>query len=160
MTDTKVPTSPLQVLQQFRVVFRAAQQHSADIERQLGIPGAQAWVLAELREAGALKAGELAARMSIKPATLSNMLLRLEEQGFLLRQRNARDQRVVEVTLTEEGQRLMTQVDFAPRGWLPEALSRLAPAQLVALSEGLGALLEGRGVEDQAAASAPLPFTE
>lgn len=160
MTDTKVPLAPLQVLQQFRVVFRAAQQHSAGIEKQLGIPGAQAWVLAELREAGALKAGELAARMSIKPATLSNMLLRLEELGYVQRERNARDQRVVEVMLTEAGRQLMAQADFAPRGWLPEALSRLEPSQLQALSEGLCALLDGMGVEDRAAASVPLPFTE
>lgn len=160
MANTQVTASPLEVLKQFRVVFRAAQQHSADIEKQLGIPGAQAWVLAELKDSGPLKAGELAARMSIKPATLSNMLLKLEEQGYLQRQRNTQDQRVVEVALSEAGQQLMGRVDFAPRGWLPEALSRMTDSQLVELSGGLAALLAVMGVDDQAAANTPLPFTE
>lgn len=160
MANTQSAASPLEVLKQFRVVFRAAQQHSADIEKQLGIPGAQAWVLAELKDSGPLKAGDLAARMSIKPATLSNMLLKLEEQGYLLRQRNMQDQRVVEVLLSDAGQQLMARVDFAPRGWLPEALSRMSGEQLGELSCGLAALLAVMGVADEAAANVPLPFTE
>ncbi|WP_369800121.1 MarR family winged helix-turn-helix transcriptional regulator [Vogesella sp. LIG4] len=117
-------------------------------------------MLAELKDSGPLKAGELAARMSIKPATLSNMLLKLEEQGYLQRQRNAQDQRVVEVVLSESGRQLMGGVDFAPRGWLPEALSRMSGSQLAGLSGGLAALLMVMGVEDEAAASTLLPFTE
>ena len=46
MTQEKVPASPLAVLQLFRVVFRAAQQYSADTEKALGISGAQAWLMA------------------------------------------------------------------------------------------------------------------
>ncbi|MFC3531344.1 MarR family winged helix-turn-helix transcriptional regulator [Vogesella facilis] len=160
MADTKVPNAPLDVLKQFRVVFRAAQQHSADIEKLLGISGAQAWLLVELRDNGPLKAGELAARMSIKPATLSNMLLRLEELGYLLRQRNARDMRIVEVVLSDTGRELISKADYAPRGWLPEALSRLSSQQLDELSTALCSLLSVMQVDTQTAANSPLPFTE
>lgn len=160
MTNTKVPNAPLDVLKQFRVVFRAAQQHSADIEKLLGISGAQAWLLVELRDNGPLKAGELAARMSIKPATLSNMLLRLDELGYLQRQRNAQDMRVVEVVLSDAGRELVSKADYAPRGWLPEALSRMSPQQLSELSTGLAALLSVMNVNLQTGGSSPLPFTE
>ncbi|MEQ6290789.1 MarR family winged helix-turn-helix transcriptional regulator [Vogesella sp. GCM10023246] len=160
MTDTKVPNAPLDVLKQFRVVFRAAQQHSADIEKLLGISGAQAWLLVELRDNGPLKAGELAARMSIKPATLSNMLLRLDELGYLQRQRNAQDMRVVEVVLSDTGRELVGKADYAPRGWLPEALSRMSPQQLADLSTGLAALLSVMHVNLQVGGNSPLPFTE
>ncbi|WP_174874126.1 MarR family winged helix-turn-helix transcriptional regulator [Vogesella oryzae] len=160
MTNTEISDMPLEVLKQFRVVFRAAQQHSSDIEKLLGISGAQAWLLVELRDNGSLKAGELAARMSIKPATLSNMLLRLEELGYLQRQRNAQDMRVVEVALSDAGRELVGRANYAPRGWLPEALSRMSPQQLSSLSEGLAALLSVMNVDARTGANSPLPFTE
>ena len=117
ITQQKVPASPLAVLQLFRVVFRAAQQYSADTEKALGISGAQAWLLAELYEHGPQKAGDLAARMAIKPATLSNMLIKLVELGYLVRQRSDKDQRVVEVSLTEQGRSLLGKNGLCP-SWL------------------------------------------
>ncbi|MEC5207336.1 DNA-binding MarR family transcriptional regulator [Vogesella perlucida] len=159
MSQEKVPASPLAVLQLFRVVFRAAQQYSADTEKTLGISGAQAWLMAELYEHGPQKAGELAARMAIKPATLSNMLIRMGEMGYITRQRSERDQRVVEVSLTEQGQQLMAAKGCTPRGWLPEALGKLPPEQLVSLAGGLEAMLAVMGVPAEGG-DKPLPFTE
>lgn len=156
----KVPVMALDVLQRFRVVFRSAQQHSANIEAQLGVSGAQAWVLAELHEAGPLRAGELAARLAIKPATLSNMLGRLVTAGLVTRVRSEQDLRVVQVALSEQGAELIGKVAVAPRGWLPEALARLSGGQLRQLADGLDDLLAVMGVSDRQAASKSLPFTE
>ncbi len=152
--------TPLAVLQLFRVVFRAAQQYSADTEKQLGISGAQAWLMAELYEHGPQKAGDLAARMAIKPATLSNMLIKLVELGYLARQRSEKDQRVVEVSLTEQGRTLLAGTRCAPRGWLPEALGKLPPEQLQGLAAGLGGMLTAMNVPLAEGSDKPLPFTE
>lgn len=160
ITQQKVPASPLAVLQLFRVVFRAAQQYSADTEKALGISGAQAWLLAELYEHGPQKAGDLAARMAIKPATLSNMLIKLVELGYLVRQRSDKDQRVVEVSLTEQGRGLLSKTNCAPRGWMPEALAKLPPAQLEGLAEGLAGMLVAMNVPLADGSDKPLPFTE
>ena len=47
-------------LQNMRVVMRAAQRHSAQIEKQCGVSGAQLWVMQELLERPGLRMGELA----------------------------------------------------------------------------------------------------
>lgn len=154
------PLLSLDVLQRFRIVFRAAQQHSARTESRLGISGANAWVLAELREAGPLRAGDLAAKLAIKPATLSNMLARLVASDLVTRVRSEQDLRVVLVALSDKGRELIDSVDVAPKGWLPEALSRLDETQLAHLAEGLDSLLDIMEVSDRDAADKPLPFTE
>ena len=61
-------------LQNMRVVMRAAQRHSAQIEKQCGVSGAQLWVMQELLERPGLRMGELAVKMSIHQTTASNLV--------------------------------------------------------------------------------------
>lgn len=157
---SNVQEKALDVLQRFRVIFRAAQQHSASIEAMLGVSGAQAWVLAELSAAGPMRAGELAARLAIKPATLSNMLAKLVAADLVTRVRSEQDMRVVQVALSEKGAALIGKVDVAPRGWLPEALSRLEGGQLDVLAASLDGLMAVMGKTNSDDANKPLPFTE
>ncbi|STQ93164.1 MarR family [Janthinobacterium lividum] len=61
-------------LQNMRVVMRAAQRHSAQIEKQCGVSGAQLWVMQELLERPGLRMGELAGKMSLHQTTASNLV--------------------------------------------------------------------------------------
>lgn len=152
--------SALDVLQRFRLIIRTAQAHSAEIERQSGIPSSQVWVLLELHENGAMRAGELAARMALKPATLSNILAAMEELGLVERGRSEHDQRVVMVKLSAAGCDKTQHLPNAGRGWLPEALAKLQEPALLELADGLDALLAAMPPQDEADRYKPLPFAE
>jgi DNA-binding MarR family transcriptional regulator len=53
---------------------------------------------------------QLAARLAIRPASLSELLGKLEKNGYLRREKSAADRRVVELTLTPAGrERYMEQ---------------------------------------------------
>jgi len=49
----------LDTLKKLRIVIRAAQRHSAWIEKQCGVSGAQLWIMQELDETPGLRVGKL-----------------------------------------------------------------------------------------------------
>jgi MarR family transcriptional regulator, organic hydroperoxide resistance regulator len=57
---------------------------------------------------------ELGAELRLDSGTLSPLLKRLEGAGLVVRRRSARDERRVEVGLTEQGRALRQQVDEVP----------------------------------------------
>lgn len=151
--------SPLSVLQRFRIIIRTAQQHSAWIEKQTGITGAQLWALQELADQASLRVGELATRMALHQSTASNLLDRLEEQKLVARSRDDNDQRVVRVNLTDAGRKKLAEAPKPARGILPEALRTMSPGELTALEGVLDQLVAKLGA-DASFALKPIPFTD
>ena len=82
-------------LQNMRVVIRAAQRHSTQIEKQCGVSGAQLWVMQELSEQPGLRLGALAGKMSIHQTTASNLVDALVKKSYVNKARDQPDQRVV-----------------------------------------------------------------
>jgi len=69
----------------------------------IGLYRGQPPVLRYLEEQPGLSHSELAARLGVRPATVSKMLDRMEKSGFIMRQPDPTDQRVSRVYLTEQG---------------------------------------------------------
>jgi len=152
-------TLPLEILKKFRIIIRAAQKYSHWVEKQCGVSGAQLWIMHELFEEPGIRVGDLAKKLGIHQTTTSNLLDGLQKSGYVNKLRSADDQRVVILTLTEEGEILLSHAPKPSRGLLPEALRQLAPEQLVQLGMGLDSLLESLHLLDEDAGMQPLPFT-
>ncbi|MFI6576002.1 MarR family winged helix-turn-helix transcriptional regulator [Nocardiopsis sp. NPDC050513] len=80
----------------------------------LGLTYPQYLVMLVLWERGTLSVKELSRALHLDSGTLSPLLRRLEGAGLLVRERGAADERVVEVTATEEGARLRTRARDIP----------------------------------------------
>lgn len=152
-------TTPTAALQKLRIVVRTAQRHSAWVEKQCGVTGAQLWLMAELYETPNLRVGELAERLAIHQTTTSNMLNGLVRRKLLIKKRESADQRVVTIALTREGEAVVARAPMPARGLLPEALRNLGQVELNELARGLQALLDEIGQTDEALGKQPLPFT-
>lgn len=157
-SDDVKANDPLAVLAKLRVLIRAAQRHSAAIQKQCGVSGAQLWMLQELRDAPGLRVGELARRMAIHQTTTSNLIDALEKSGHVMKSRDESDQRVVNLWLTPSGARVLRKAPQPARGLLPEALARIASADRARLDAGLQALLDVIEDADQEAGAKPLSF--
>ena len=149
----------MDVLKKLRIVIRAAQRHSAWIEKQCGISGAQLWVLQELHDSPHLRVGDIARKLAIHQTTTSNLLEALQRRGYIIKARDPNDQRAVTLMLSEEGAALLERAPKPSRGLLPEALGKLDESGLRQLDLGLQALLEVIDKVDEAHALQPLPFT-
>jgi DNA-binding MarR family transcriptional regulator len=82
----------------------------------LGLTHPQYLVMLALWESDAVSVGQLAARLSLEPATLTPLLKRLERDGHVERRRAQHDERLVLVHLTDAGRSLRERaLEVPPR---------------------------------------------
>jgi DNA-binding MarR family transcriptional regulator len=106
---------------------------------------AQFELLIELHERGELPAGELAAAARLTPATVTQMLDHLAEQGHVERVRSQTDRRVVVSRLTRQGSRAIEVKREAWKSRWEHALDGVDIHELRAATrvlERLGAMVE------------------
>ncbi len=93
-----------------RAVVRRYEPHL----KALGLTYTQYITLLCLWEQDALSVKELSERLYLDSGTLSPLLVTLEKKGFVLRARSKEDERVVTVSLTEEGRALEEKAKDIP----------------------------------------------
>ena len=94
-----------QILLALRRLTQAMDRHSRKLIGDYGVSGPQAIVLRELAVAGKVIPSELARRMCLSQATVTGIVKRLEERGYLKRGPIQTDRRKVELRITPEGRR-------------------------------------------------------
>lgn len=109
---------------------------------EYGLTAPQFGVLEALHHLGPLALGELADKLLVTGGNVTYVMDRLEEQGYVRRERSPEDRRVVQAKLTPKGRVLITDV-FPGHGEFIERLSgHLAPAE----QDELRSLLKKLGV--------------
>lgn len=131
-----------QVLRRFRVVFNAVRGHFQQVEKQVGLGGAQVWALSVLRDNPGIGVGELAKRMDIHQSTASNLVKTLLRKETISMTKAVEDRRNVQLKILPAGLALLNQAPGPFEGVLPEALERLPPAALMRLDQDLGQLIQ------------------
>jgi MarR family transcriptional regulator, organic hydroperoxide resistance regulator len=131
----------------FRRVFRSFNRlRGRDTHLGAGeLSHAQFELLSELFDRGELPAGELAAAARLTPATVTQMLDHLAEQGHVERVRSETDRRVVVSRLTLQGRTAIEAKRAAWKSRWEQALSGLELDELRAATqvlERLGAMVE------------------
>ena len=76
---------------------------------RLGLTYPQYLVLHALWEVDGLTIGAIAERLSLEPSTITPLVKRLEQAGFVDRQRNPDDERQVHVRLTTKGREMRVE---------------------------------------------------
>lgn len=153
--DNDKPASPARVLRRFRVVFNAVRAHFQDIEKQVGLGGAQVWALNVIRDQPGLGVGALAKSMDIHQSTASNLVKVLQRKELISMRKASADRRQVELQILPSGLAILSQVPGPFEGILPGALNQLSAATLLRLDQDLSeltALLKA----DEKAAGIPL----
>lgn len=110
--------------------------------RGSGMTPQQYWLLRQLRHAGPLSTGELAQALGITNGSATVACQRLEKAGLLTRERQAEDERVVLVALTEEGRAQFDALRQQKREALAEILDVLEPNEQEVLQRMIDRLLE------------------
>jgi DNA-binding MarR family transcriptional regulator len=111
--------------------FRAVAQVAQDV---IGISGAQHFVLERLAEAPALSLNDLAARTMTHKSSVSVVVKRLVERGFVRRRRSSADRRSIVLTLTPAGRRAIERAPDSAQTRLIAALHRLPRRELAAFA--------------------------
>jgi len=137
-------------LRLLRLVFRATRQHMQLIEKRCGVPGAQVWTMAELARSPGIRVSDLAAALTVHQSTISNLLLKLEESGFVARERSEDDQRVVHLKLTRSGSTVVARAPKPLEGTVGSAVKAMKPSELKQLHDSLLRLTTLMAADDEA----------
>jgi DNA-binding MarR family transcriptional regulator len=143
MADTRA------VLDGVRRIVRTLHESSRAAEKQVGLTGAQLFVLQKLGESPAASLNELASRTHTHQSSVSTVVSRLVERGLVLRAPSAADARRLELRLSAEGRRLLARAPDAAQARLIESIEQLPAAGRRALARSLQALAVAMDLADR-----------
>jgi DNA-binding MarR family transcriptional regulator len=122
------PLPPLgEVLEFLRLIWavhHGLEKTSKQLDVNVGITGPQRLVLRIVGRFPGIPAGQLARILHVHPSTLTGVLQRLEQRGFIERRRDPRDARRASLGLTAKGRRL----DVAAAGTVEAAVDQTLTA--------------------------------
>lgn len=155
-TSSTSSTLDLEVLKQFRVIFKSVRKHFSLIEEQAGVSGAQLWALHAIASSPGLRVTELARAMSVHQSTASNLVEKLVELSYVRREKSLEDSRAILLFVTPQGADQLSQAPGPVRGILPDALEKLPEEVLVELNRNLSLLLAQMSDQNLSDGSTPL----
>ena len=89
-----------------RIYFACHRRHVRDPERDRVLSAHQASILDHLDAVEPTSLNDLAAHMGVTPSTMSIAIDRLERAGYVVRERDDRDRRRLQLRLTDDGVRI------------------------------------------------------
>ena len=110
------------------------------IDGRESVPPLQLSAMVTVEEHGPLRLSELARREAVSVPTMSRVLAALDEQGLVVRTPDPQDARGVLVTLSDDGERRLTQVRSHRTALVARRLGRLDAEQRASLLAALPAL--------------------
>lgn len=128
------------LVRHLRLADRAAQS-------ELGISGAQLFVLAELGKTPALSLNEVAALTRTDQSSVSVVVSRLVEAGLVTRERDARDARRLVLNLSPSGRAVLDRAPTVPQEQILDATDHLPSAERKHFADMLTSLVEALGAE-------------
>ena len=134
------------VLDSVRRIVQLLRRSAIASERQIGLSTAQLFVLHKLAGEQTLSVGELAERTLTSQSSVSEVVQKLVVAGFVDRVRSKRDGRSVELSLTEQGRKVLESAPVAPQDYLLAGLKRMPPRDRKQLARLLGRLVKETGM--------------
>lgn len=107
---------------------------------ELGLTAPQLSALSVIVFRGPLTLGELAEAEQVRPPTITRLVRTLEEDGYVVRERDPDDGRVTRVRATPRATRLLEQGRARRVARLGRELESLSDGELEALREAIGIL--------------------
>ena len=139
-----------EIMDSFRQIVQGLRVSSREAEQELGISGAQLFVLRTLAEEGTMSVNDLAERTRTHQSSVSEVLARLDQRGLVKRAKSKEDGRRVEVTITREGQAKLKPRKKLAQERLVAAIQELEVRDKAALATLLKEVVVNAGFESEA----------
>lgn len=138
------------ILLGLRNISHISSVFSKHLQKHLKITSAQLLFLRVLNSNDGLSIGEIGKRIFIKPGTITGIVDRLENKGFVSRIRASTDRRVVNVAITEAGKQLVDAAPTPIQSRLAINLRKLTPDELENITSTLQRLIDLMQTEETA----------
>lgn len=126
-----------EIVDDLRRIFQAVHSYTRRAKKASGLTGPQLWAIKMIADAGPIRVSDLSRKMYLHPATVIGMLDRLTKLGLIKKTRSRRDRRVVHVTLTADGKKIVEQSPEVAQGMIVSGLEVLSVQGLSKISDGM-----------------------
>jgi len=150
LKSTQSKKSTRAILDSIRRIVRALRVSSRFVERDMGISGAQLFVLQKLADGSALSVNELASRTLTHQSSVSVVVSRLIERGLVLKIVSKKDARKLELRLSKKGSAFLQRAPSTMQERLISAVEGLSAKQRAALSDLLEIVVIKSGLVNDA----------
>jgi DNA-binding MarR family transcriptional regulator len=147
-TESVVPTGAVgldpatNIIADFQATMTQLKCASSERLVRLGVSMAQMHILFTLRRNGEMTMSGLADVLGVSLSNGTGLIDRLEERGYIERDRVATDRRIVLVRVTAAGELMLEEVDALSDALLRSVLERLPASQLKGVAHAISALRE------------------
>jgi DNA-binding MarR family transcriptional regulator len=153
----RVMSDSQRILDSIRRLVRMLRVSDRQAQAELGVSGAQLFVLSELGKTPALSLNDLAARTLTDQSSVSVVVTRLVEAGLVTRDRDARDARRLVLNLTRSGRALLQHAPPVAQERLLGVFDRLADGERKRFADTFEEIVDSAGGDD---GPAPMFFEE
>lgn len=96
-----------EVIAAIRRIIRATDVHSRQLVKHSGLTSAQILIMNVIGSERSHNTSKIAEAVALSPATVTNIVERLEQREYIARQRDDKDKRKVNLWLTEKGKAVL-----------------------------------------------------
>lgn len=126
-----------EIVDDLRRIFQAVHSYTRRAKKASGLTGPQLWAIKMIADMGPIRVSDLSKKMYLHPATVIGILDRLNRLGLIKKTRSRKDRRVVHVTLTKEGKKIVEQSPEVAQGMIVSGLEDLSIQRLENISKGM-----------------------
>ena len=139
-----------ELLVALRRVIRAVDLRSKQLSKHVGLTGPQLLVMQNIEERPGIMVREIAENINLSPATITNILDRLESRDLATRIRSTQDKRKVGVFLTERGKVAVVDAPRPLQEHFVERFSQLKEweqSQMVATVQRIASMMDAEDID-------------
>ena len=139
-----------ELLVALRRVIRAVDLLSKQLSKDVGLTGPQLLVMQNIQEKPGIRVREIAENINLSPATITNILDRLEGRDLATRIRSTQDKRKVGVFLTEKGKVAVVNAPRPLQEHFVERFSQLKEweqSQMVATVQRIASMMDAEDID-------------
>ncbi len=140
MEQTELATFAIDIQQLIHTLLKNYERCEQMCLAKQGVTVAQAYTLLTFPQTDQITMNELSAKMGLASSTMTRMTDQLVTKGFVQRQHDEEDRRVVWVKLTGKGQRLQHELDQAQRELFASPMSQISEQERTAILHALKSL--------------------
>ncbi len=150
-------TDSQRILDSIRRLVRLLRLTDRATQSDLGLSGAQLFVLHELGKTPAMSLSDLAEKTRTDQSSVSVVVSRLVEGGYVIRERDRRDARRLVLTLTRTGRAIADKAPPVAQEKIIEVLDRMPPSERHRFADTFARIIEELG---EARGAAPMMFED
>jgi DNA-binding MarR family transcriptional regulator len=128
------------VVQLIKRVMSRIKQEVGNHFKEMNLTGPQGILMGTLAHHGEMKVSELSEKLELSNSTVSGILDRLENQGFIERTRSKKDRRVVYIKVTDEFRKQSKKQFDEVNRLVEQMMDKATPEELDTVLKGMETL--------------------